>query len=115
MKDFSALYSAARSAGLSAGNAVAVTPMVVVERNGYTYPPVEGGACGFAWIHFKGNTAWGRWAKKMGHASADYPKGLMIWVGDFNQSMTRKEAYARAFAAVLREAGIDAHARSRMD
>ena len=38
-----------------------------------------------------------------------------IWVGEFNQSVTRKEAYAQAFAEVLREAGVTAYASSRKD
>ena len=51
----------------------------------------------------------------MGLASKAYPTGLHFWVGLFNQSMTRKEAYASAFAKVLNEAGIQAYADSRMD
>ena len=63
----------------------------------------------------KGNTAFGRWAKKMGVAKKAYGGGLQIWISDFNQSMERKYAYARAFAASLEAHGIDAFADSRMD
>jgi hypothetical protein len=44
-----------------------------------------------------------------------YPTGYDIWVGGFGQSMARKEAYAGAFAKVLKDNGIDAYMQSRMD
>lgn len=46
-----------------------------------------------------------------------YYGGTSVWVGGFNQSMQKKEAYARAFAAVVNEhvAGVSAYASSRMD
>jgi hypothetical protein len=73
------------------------------------------GMCGFASVRFAGNTAFGRWAKKTGRADTAYPKGLMHWVSDYGQSYDRKRAYAQAFATVLREAGIDCYAESRLD
>ena len=76
---------------------------------------VPGGVCGFAWISFKGNTAWGRWAKSKGLTSKDYPTGLLIWVSQYSQSMELKEKYASAFAEVLRKHGIQAYMGSRMD
>ena len=44
-----------------------------------------------------------------------YYGGVDIWVGEFNQSMERKEACAAAMARVLNEAGIKAYSMSRMD
>lgn len=63
----------------------------------------------------KGNTSFGRWAKQNDLARPDYPSGLAISCHDFNQSIARKEAYAEAFAKVLRENGISAYAHSRLD
>ena len=108
---FQALYSKAHAAGLEAGSLHTPQPMYV-----RGYAPVMDGLCGFAWITLPGNTAFGRWAKAMGYASKAYPKGLRIRVRGFDQSMERKEAYAVAFAAALRDAGIeDVYAASRMD
>ena len=105
------LVSSAHSAGLSAGNAIIPTPMHI-----RGYAPVMGGACGFAWITIKPATsAFARWLKKAGHASKAYGGGLMVWVGEFGQSMARKEAYAHAYAEVIREGGFSAYASSRMD
>jgi hypothetical protein len=76
---------------------------------------IADGVCGFAWISFKGTGPWAAWAKKNAGASKGYPKGLMIWISDYNQSMARKEAFADAAAEVLRANGIEAYAQSRMD
>lgn len=111
--DFSAIHSKADAAGKAAASAHTPTPMHV--SNGKTVYTVMDGPCGFAWIAFAGNTPWGRWAKKMKLASSHYPKGLCIWVSAYSQSMELKEAYARGYAAVLKEFGIDAYAGSRMD
>lgn len=122
---FETIWQAAYTAGMQAGNAAAPTPMIVGtprqplfdDRIDPTKPVyfVEGGVCGFAWIDFKGNTAFGRWAKKTDRASKGYPTGLMYWVSEFGQSMQRKQAFASAFAKVLRDNGIDAYVGSRMD
>jgi hypothetical protein len=116
---FASLVLKARRAGMVAGQSVIPEPMVVQQIGAggevlKTYEPVMDGVCGFAWVQIKGNTTFGRWAKQNG-ASKAYPNGLMFWVGEFDQSMTRKEAYASAFAKVLNEAGIQAYADSRMD
>lgn len=121
--DYSALFAKADAAGKAAANGCQPTPMIVGTAKGFsneidfrqpTYF-VADGVCGFAWVSFAGNTAWGRWAKKAKLARSGYPKGLQIWISDYGQSMQLKEAYARAFAAVLQDAGIDAYAGSRMD
>lgn len=112
--DFARVSREAHEAGMAAGRACAPAPMVVVDADGGVYR-VPDGVCGFAWVQLKGNTPFGRWAKAIGVADKGYPTGLTIWVHEFGQSMTRKEAYARAYATVLRANGIDAHAASRMD
>jgi hypothetical protein len=117
---FQTLHERAHDAGMKAGTESSPTPMTVQEADlsgnpiGKTWYVSEG-ACGFAWIRFKGNTAWGKWAKAQGIATPAYPKGLQIWVSEFNQSVTRKEAYANAYAKVLCGAGIEAYADSRLD
>lgn len=121
-----ALYERAHEAGMAAGEASIPEPMIVVQRaNPFDdnspivrqYEPVMDGPCGFAWIKVRpGNGSFARWLKRAGKVrGAAYHGGVDIWVGQFNQSATRKEAYASAFAAVLREAGIQAYADSRLD
>jgi hypothetical protein len=114
---FQNLYARAMEAGRAAAAAITPQPMVVHwKSNGQEKQEVVAdGVCGFAWVHFAGNTAFGRWAKANAGASKDYPNGLSFWIGDYNQSMTRKEAHAHAMAEVLQAGGIDAYARSRMD
>jgi hypothetical protein len=112
--DFAAIHAEAHAAGMKAGTEVIPTPMVVVDGS-RTYEPVMDGACGFAWVRFKGTTPWARWAKAQKLAGAAYPTGLSIWVHQFDQSITRKEAYATAYAQVLRNHGIEAYAGSRLD
>jgi hypothetical protein len=123
-QDFQLIYGEAHEAGMAAGVNAQCVPMVVQQRANplddsspvvKTYEPVMDGVCGFASIRFSGNTAWARWAKKEGLARASYPSGMSIWVHQFNQSLTRKEAYAQEFAKVLRNHGIEAYAESRMD
>lgn len=122
-KDFKAIYEEAHKAGQEAAIACIPVPMVVAEhmsplddnspiKNQWI---VEGGVCGFAEISFAGNTAWARWAKQNLDVGKGWPRGLAIWVHDYGQSLTRKEAYARAFAEVLRNHGIEAYCKSRMD
>lgn len=117
MKSFIDIVNEAHTAGLSAVKAKeeSIHPMIVEDRMSGQSWYVADGVCGFAWIAFPGNTAFGRWAKKSGLARSHYPKGLSIWVHEFNQSMQKKEIYARAFAEVLRSNGISAYAGSRMD
>lgn len=112
-------YLEADAAGKAAAAACDVVPMVVVGGVPGEQPKryfVADGVCGFAWINVKpANSAFGRWLKREGIASKAYGGGLDIWVSDYQQSMQRKEAYARAAAEVLREKGINAYAASRMD
>lgn len=122
--NFEAIFKEAHEAGMAAGIACVPVAMVV----GYPRTPfgsgvdrskphevVPDGVCGFAWVHFPGNTPWARWAKQAGHTRPGYPKGLDISCHEFNQSMTRKENYCHAFVQVLSKHGISAYTGSRMD
>jgi len=111
---FEDIWREADLTGRDAAEAVTPRPMIV-EGMGRTYY-VEDGVCGFAWVNWKANTAWGRWTKATGRTRRDsYLGGQTLWVSDFQQSMARKEAYANAFSNVLAQCGIDAHPGSRMD
>jgi hypothetical protein len=116
-------FDEARAIATIAGQEAIPTPMVVTEvdildkplENGKSWYVSEG-VCGFAWVNIQpGTCKAARYAKKHFGAKKDYHGGVSIWVYDFGQSMTRKEAYARAFANTLRDHGITAYAQSRMD
>jgi hypothetical protein len=127
------LYKRADAAGKAAADAARPTPMIVYEPGDpvksllgqddgglaearKVYEPVMDGVCGFAWVTVRpGNSSFARWLKANADARPAYRGGMELWVHDYNQSMTRKEAYAQAFADVLREAGVTAYAGSRMD
>lgn len=106
-----ALYEKAHAAGAAAAEKCVPVPMVV--SGGYA--PVMDGVCGFAWVKLPGVGSFAKWMKASGLARKAYGPGLEMWVSAYNQSMAKKEAYAYAFARVLREAGVAAHAGSRMD
>jgi hypothetical protein len=123
-REFEVLWNAAHEAGDAAAQAALPDPIYIYspkslyDRTPDPSKPVyyeSEGVCGFASVKFAGNTAFGRWAKKSGRADNGYPKGLMHWVGGYGQSYDRKRAYAQAFAAVLRDAGIECHVESRLD
>lgn len=79
---------------------------------------VNDGVCGFAWVNIKpGNCRFANWLKKNDLGRIDsYYGGVTIWVDEFNQSLERKEAYARAFADVILESGIEkCYIGSKMD
>lgn len=123
-KVFKAIYQEAQEAGLKAGKEAIPTPMVVqahanqlddnspVEKEYY----VSEGMCGFAWVVVSSNQAFARWLKAMEYGShSSYERGTTIWARDFGQSITRKEAWAGAFAQVLTKNGIEAYNQSRLD
>lgn len=109
------LYVKAQEAGLEAAAAATPTPMVVTDGKTNWY--VEGGVCGFAWVRIvPGNSSFALWLKRTGIASKAYEGGVQVWAGNVGgQSLAIKEAWARAFAATLTEAGIQAYSASRMD
>ena len=75
---------------------------------------VNDGVCGFASVIIK-DIKFANALKKMGLGRKNYGGGYALSVSDFNQSLTRKEAYAHAFAKVLNDNGITAYTDSRMD
>jgi len=132
MKSFEMICNEATAAGKSAVEKLQVVPMIVgqetslfsnvIDRTKPTYY-VEDGVCGFAWCSVypinKGNTRAGKEERKLlerfGFRKNDYEKTYQLWISAYNQSMQKKETYARAFAEVLRANGIKAYAGSRMD
>lgn len=61
---------------------------------------VAGGVCGFAWVNIKpGTCSFAKWLVKNGKGRSDsYYGGVTVWVGDYGQSMTTKQAYCGAYA-----------------
>lgn len=129
---FTEICDKARNAGIEAVSKLRVQPMIVGQETSlfsgkldYSKPVeyVEDGVCGFAWVDVypqnKGNTRLGKEERKVLEASGFrkdvYGKKYYLWVSDFNQSMQKKEAYASAYARVLRENGIKAYSGSRLD
>ena len=122
---FKMLFAKADQEGKIAAKAVIPAPMIVQEHENMlddNSPVAESyfvseGVCGFAWIHiYPGNSPAANYAKKHLGAGKSYRGGIDIWVSDYGQSMTRKEAYAHAYVSILHEGGIEnAYAISRMD
>ena len=122
---FEALLARAREAAHAAGSAAEPTPMAVVEPSDPLNPNspirrawhVAGGACGFAWVAVHpANSSFARWAVKNGFAArSEYDGGIKFHIRGFGQSVDRKYAAALAMADVLREAGLEAYAQSRLD
>jgi hypothetical protein len=123
------LYDKAHKAGMEAARKCIPTPMIVEERsnplndnskvkNSYYVPQ---GPCGFAEVRFKGNTSFGRWAKKNNLCDKSYDGGYYIWIGgqleEFSctQSVEIKSSYASAFVKVLTENNVKAYSTSRLD
>jgi len=110
------LFEQAYEAGVAAMNNCQPTPMTVVDRMSGQKWHVSEGACGFAWVKIKpARGAFVNWLKANDIGHRGYPTGYDYWVSEGGQSIERKTAFARAFAGVLRNAGLNAHAESRMD
>jgi hypothetical protein len=127
-KEFNDLFLRAQSAGMKALQEATPTPMVVRDANVLTGQPLAGGrqyfvadgVCGFAWVHISpGNCSFANWLKRSGHARKSYYGGVDVYIHEGNQSMERKQAYARAMAKIFNEANIPGvksiYASSRMD
>lgn len=120
----STIYAEAHAAGNAAVQTTNVVPMIVT---GHANPLddsskvteqyfVADGVCGFASVIVKpANSSFARYLKTIRRTYKHYYGGLNMPISEFNQSLQRKEAYAEAFAAVLRRSGIDAYVDSRMD
>jgi hypothetical protein len=127
------IHMAAVTAGAEALASCTPTPMVVEQRENVMDDKspvekqwfVEGGPCGFAWVHFKATTKENReflaGLKKAGLVTDNiwhkdtYRGGYSYNVFQGGQSIQRKEAFGGAFAQVLRDNGITAYMMSRMD
>ena len=114
----SELLKQAEAAGLKAGLEVSTNPVTFKDaHSGQTYDVAEG-MCGFAWVNI--SPARGKFVnylKKLDKGHKSYYGGWDYWVSssELGQSITRKEAYATAFANVLKEWGINAMMMSRLD
>ena len=101
------------------------TPMTVVEHANplddgspikRVYEPVMDGVCGFAWVVIRpGTCGFAKWLRANANGRKSYYGGEELWVYEFNQSYERKMAFARAYAQVVSDAGIEAHAGGRLD
>ena len=114
-QEFDTLIARAHAAGLAAGAGTNPTPMGVTD--GSTRWVVMDGPCGFAWVNVKpGTSAFAKYLVAQGVARKDsWEGGVTVWVTQFDQSWERKRAYALAYAKVLVDAGIRAHAGDRLD
>ena len=119
----------AKRAGEKAAELVKPIPMVLFSedlfgnRTSSEEYIVEDGVCGFAWINIRPASPQGRrdcpFVKYLRSIEegrySNISKSWQIWVSGYNQSMTRKEAYAEAFTNVLNKYGIKAYSNSRLD
>jgi hypothetical protein len=91
------LYDAADAAGRKAADECVPEPMMLRDTLDASKPIyyVPQGVCGFAWINVKpGNSKFANWLKKEKIGRPDsYYGGVSVWVGAYNQSMEKKQAY----------------------
>ena len=118
------LYIQAHDAGNNAVTQTTVTPMIVTQAanplddssavvNAWI---VNDGVCGFASVIIKpANSKFAKFLVANQLARKHYAGGVSMSIRDFNQSLTKKEAYAQGFAKVLNDNGINAYVDSRMD
>lgn len=118
------IYQQAHYKGNAAVEMTTVTPMIVQQRANPLNDNselireyyVSDGVCGFASVNVKpANCKFAKFLVANGLGRKSYSGGVSMSVRDFNQSLTKKEAYAYAFASVLNEHGIKAYVESRMD
>tara|TARA_R110000822_G_scaffold8669_1_gene33985 strand:+ start:75 stop:488 length:414 start_codon:yes stop_codon:yes gene_type:complete len=113
---FAILWERAREAGHKAAMSCTPEPMGVYDPGSGERWTVAEGPCGFAEVRLsKGNTSFARWAKGNAGFQKHYNGGLYHWISAYNQSMDRKQAFARAACEVLKEDGIACYATSHMD
>jgi hypothetical protein len=118
------IYQQAHYQGNVAVEMANVTPMIVQQRENPLNDAsrvvkeyyVNDGVCGFASVTVKpANSKFAKFLVANGLGRKSFNGGVSMSIRDFNQSLTKKEAYAYAFASVLNEHGIKAHVESRMD
>ena len=125
--NYERILAEAHEAGMAAGSAKVATPMTLVQSDlfdnpiGKTYYVPEG-PCGFAWVvtHEHGNGKFVKYLKSISDGptvgNKYYYGGYYVkWVREFGQSIEKKEAYADAYAAILKDYGIKAYSGSRLD
>jgi hypothetical protein len=125
-----ALYERADKAGQEAADRKVPQPMLVGTPTtpfGNDIDPtkrvyfVRGGLCGFATVTIKPATGgFVKWLKGRGIGYKAYYGGWAVpcnprTAPDLAQAVEIKEAYARAFAEVLRDAGINVYVDVRLD
>ena len=118
------IFQQAKEQGLKAVQQAYVAPMIVQQRQNPLNDNstlvreyfVSDGVCGFASVTVKpANCKFAKYLVANGLGRKGYGGGVCMSIRDFNQSLTKKEAYAYAFASVLNENGIKAYVESRMD
>lgn len=108
------IYEDAHKSGIEAVKKASIVPMTVMSGSQKWF--IEDGVCGFAWVKvMPANSKFARFLVQKGVAKKAYDGGVNMWIGDFNQSLQKKEVYARAFANVLKKHGVNAYADSRID
>ena len=94
---WSAIYELAEQAGNNAISTLVPTPIVV---DGVVY--MEGN-CGGAYVAVKdARRGFAKWLKNSGKGRKCYPTGYAVYAPAIDQSAERAEAFAKAFASVLR-------------
>jgi hypothetical protein len=107
---WAALYEAADAAGRKAAEACVPTPMKV---GGSIYMD---GYCGGAYMLLPdGRAKFARWLKANNRGAPHVGRGVRIHAIRTDQSAERAEAYARAFATILRRNGIECSVVSYVD
>jgi hypothetical protein len=118
------IHQKAMQEAMAAADSCTPTPMVVGSPStpwgsdiDYAKPTyyVADGPCGYAWVKIKGRGAFAKWAKQTGVARPSALGGYTIYPSLMTQSIERKEAWANAYAQVLRDHGIEAYVDSRLD
>lgn len=106
----------AHMAGLKAGEEIVPKVFNIVDGENKVLDTLEDGLCGFAWVTIRPNRGpLVAYLKKQGVGDAGHAGGFVVWINRYNQSQTRKYAYAKAFAEVLNLYGFNAVAGTRLD
>ncbi len=113
---FRDMIHVAHQKGMEAAEKAVPVPMVVTETDGTPVAVVNDGPCGFAYVTLRpGTSSLARFLVKDEGWHKSYYGGVERSVQYFNQSLTRKAAYASAFAQHMRSAGYDAGSYDRDD
>lgn len=106
------LFEIAHKAGVEASQQVIPTPMFI---SGHNLPVLEG-ECGGAFIIISdARTGFARWLKKQDFGYSHPKGGYVISAKVESQSRERAEAYAKAFAKVIRMNGVDCRTETYLD